>query len=162
MGLALTASLKWKASSLPRFTGIFLKSRAINSLSAARLFLFGARDVWFVVALPVYLASNLGWDHWAVSGFLAMWIIGYGLVQAFAPKITGRRSGRRIGRLSVGIFGIHRNGIATFTNITPAPLTNIKLKLMLPDRTYLPCPLFNYSGIRAFRASGQPAFDTRF
>jgi predicted MFS family arabinose efflux permease len=77
-----------KAKNKPKFTEIFSKSRAINALSAARLFLFGARDVWFVVALPVYLASEFGWNHWSVGGFLASWVIAYGLVQSFAPKIT--------------------------------------------------------------------------
>ncbi|MCB2380808.1 organoarsenical effux MFS transporter ArsJ [Shewanella sp. SR1] len=80
-----------KAKNKPKFTEIFSKSRSVNILSAARLFLFAARDVWFVVALPVYLASQLGWDHWAVGGFLAVWVIGYGIVQTLAPKITGNR-----------------------------------------------------------------------
>ena len=78
-----------KAKNKPKFKEIFSKSRAINYLSAARMFLFGSRDVWFVVALPVYLASEFGWDHWTVGGFLAVWIIGYGFVQGFAPKLTG-------------------------------------------------------------------------
>lgn len=79
-----------KAKDKPKFRDIFSKSRAINILSAARLFLFGARDVWFVVALPVFLAASLGWDFWEVGAFLALWVIGYGFVQAFAPRITGR------------------------------------------------------------------------
>lgn len=83
-----------KAKAKPKFRDIFSKSRSINLLSAARMFLFGARDVWFVVALPVFLASTLGWDFWQVGGFLAAWIIGYGLVQAFAPSITGRMARR--------------------------------------------------------------------
>ena len=83
-----------KAKSKPKFRDLLSKSRAINILSAARLFLFGARDVWFVVALPVFLASSLGWDFWQVGGFLASWVIGYGLVQAVAPHFTGKRSGR--------------------------------------------------------------------
>lgn len=83
-----------KAKNKPKFTEIFSKSRTINYLSAARLFLFGSRDVWFVVALPVYLASNLGWNHWSVSGFLALWIIGYGIVQSIAPLLTGGKSGQ--------------------------------------------------------------------
>ncbi|GAA3702132.1 organoarsenical effux MFS transporter ArsJ [Oceanisphaera sediminis] len=78
----------------PKFTDIFSKSRAINVLSAARLCLFGARDVWFVVALPVFLASEFGWDHWRVGGFLALWVVGYGLVQSLAPYVTGKRAGR--------------------------------------------------------------------
>lgn len=83
-----------KASTKPRFRDMLSKSRAINLLSAARLFLFGARDVWFVVALPVYLSSVFGWDYWMVGGFLASWVIGYGMVQSVAPAITGRRQGR--------------------------------------------------------------------
>ncbi|MBJ7538788.1 organoarsenical effux MFS transporter ArsJ [Marinomonas transparens] len=80
-----------KSKSKPKFSEIFSKSREINILSAARLFLFGARDVWFVVALPVYLSSQFGWDHWTVGGFLALWVIGYGIVQSLAPHITGKR-----------------------------------------------------------------------
>jgi predicted MFS family arabinose efflux permease len=83
-----------KAKAKPRFRDILSKSRAINILSAARLFLFGARDVWFVVALPVYLSSVFGWDFWMVGGFLAAWVIGYGLVQSFAPSITGKARGQ--------------------------------------------------------------------
>jgi MFS family permease len=80
-----------KAKNKPKFTEIFSKSSAVNTLSAARLFLFGARDVWFVVALPVYLASSFGWDHWYVGGFLALWVIGYGIVQVLAPRLTGTK-----------------------------------------------------------------------
>ncbi|MDT4802682.1 Major Facilitator Superfamily protein [compost metagenome] len=82
-----------KAKAKPKFRDILSKSRAINILSAARLFLFGARDVWFVVALPVYLSTAFGWDFWLVGGFLAAWIIGYGIVQSLAPAITGKRRG---------------------------------------------------------------------
>lgn len=83
-----------KAKNKPKFQDIFSKSSAINILSAARMFLFGSRDVWFVVALPIYLASSFGWDHWHVGGFLALWIIGYGIVQGFAPNVTGKKHGR--------------------------------------------------------------------
>ncbi len=82
-----------KAKAKPKFRDILSKSRAINILSAARLFLFGARDVWFVVALPVYLSTVFGWDFWLVGGFLAAWIIGYGIVQSLAPAITGKQHG---------------------------------------------------------------------
>lgn len=81
-----------KAKSKPKFGELFSKSRSVNILSAARLFLFGARDVWFVVALPIYLATVFGWDHSAVGGFLALWVIAYGVVQGVAPKVTGSRS----------------------------------------------------------------------
>lgn len=83
-----------KAKTKPKFSEIFSKSRSVNILSAARMFLFGARDVWFVIALPIYLGTVFGWDHSAVGGFLALWVIGYGFVQGIAPKITGSQSGQ--------------------------------------------------------------------
>ena len=83
-----------KASNKPKFKHIFSKSRSVNVLSAARLFLFGARDVWFVVALPVYLSSQFDWEPVTVGSFIAIWIIGYGVVQAIAPAFTGKKSGR--------------------------------------------------------------------
>ena len=76
-----------------KFKHLFSKSRSINTLSAARLFLFGARDVWFVVALPVYFEVALGWSHTQVGTFMALWIIGYGFVQGIAPKLTGLNRG---------------------------------------------------------------------
>ncbi len=75
-----------------KFRQMFSPNRAVNLLAAARLFLFGARDVWFVVGLPVFLYTVLGWDFWLVGGFLAIWTIGYGIVQASAPALVGRRS----------------------------------------------------------------------
>ncbi|PXF30201.1 MFS transporter permease [Pokkaliibacter plantistimulans] len=83
-----------KAKAKPRFSDMWSKSRAINVLSAARLFLFGARDVWFVVALPVYLSQVFGWDFWSVGGFMALWVMGYGVVQPVAPWLTGKKQGR--------------------------------------------------------------------
>ena len=100
-GMAIALALVWvaslallrrdlgKAKYKPRFRDLFSRSRAINILSAARLALFAARDVWFVVALPVFLAQTLGWDHWQTGGFLALWVIGYGGVQSLAPALTG-------------------------------------------------------------------------
>ena len=64
----------------------FSKSSAINTIALARIFLFGARDIWFVVALPVFLYGN-GWSFWEVGGFLALWTMLYGLVQGMAPEI---------------------------------------------------------------------------
>ncbi|QEY19094.1 MFS transporter [Cellvibrio sp. KY-GH-1] len=87
LGLLVLTQDLGKAKNKPKFGDVFSKSRALNFLSAARLFLFGARDIWFVVALPVFLTSHLGWDFWQTGGFLASWIIGYGLVQSVAPHI---------------------------------------------------------------------------
>jgi MFS family permease len=83
-----------KAKNKPKFSDIFSKSSSINTLSAARLFLFGARDVWFVVALPVFLAVTFNWDHWWVGSFMAIWVIAYGMVQSIAPYVTGKKNGK--------------------------------------------------------------------
>ncbi len=110
LGMATVLGLVWivsvfllrrelgKSSTRPAFRHLFAKSRAINVLSAARMFLFGSRDIWFVVALPVFLSESLGWDFWKVGGFLALWIIGYGAVQTCAPLLTRRRGKIPCGR----------------------------------------------------------------
>jgi len=79
-----------KSRAKPKFSQVFSKSPAINWLSAARFFLFGSRDVWFVVGLPVFLYAVLDWSFSQVGGFLALWIIGYGMVQANAPRLLRR------------------------------------------------------------------------
>jgi len=79
-----------KSKKKPPLRSILSKSESINRLSAARFFLFGSRDIWFVVALPVFLADDLGWSNQAIGGFLAVWVIGYGIVQSFAPRILAR------------------------------------------------------------------------
>jgi len=76
-----------KSSAKPKFSQVFSNTAEINWLSAARFFLFGSRDVWFVVALPVFLYSVLNWTFMQVGGYLALWIIGYGMVQASAPRL---------------------------------------------------------------------------
>ena len=70
---------------------LFAKNRGINLLAAARVALFGARDVWFVVGVPVFLYAS-GWTFTMVGAFLALWTIGYGAVQAFAPALVRRSS----------------------------------------------------------------------
>lgn len=99
MASGLAIVLAGVAFSLPRTLGrakasksfreLFAKSRAINLMAAARIFLFGSRDVWFVVGLPVFL-YGLGWHYMEVAGFIASWTIGYGLVQAIAPSVIRR------------------------------------------------------------------------
>ena len=79
-----------KAKAKAKFSQIFSKTREINILSGARYFLFGSRDVWFVVGLPVFLASVTGWNHIEVGGFLALWVVVYGFVQAGAPALLGK------------------------------------------------------------------------
>ena len=88
-----------KTRAKTKFSAIFSKSPAINYLSAARFFLFGARDVWFVVGLPVFMAAELGWSFTQVGSFFALWVIGYGIVQAAAPGLLKRISGHPDGRM---------------------------------------------------------------
>ncbi|MGR5153058.1 organoarsenical effux MFS transporter ArsJ [Photobacterium swingsii] len=118
----LIMSLIWlekdlgKAKKAIKFKEIFSKSRSINILSAARMFLFGARDVWFVVALPIYLGQVFGWDHLWVGGFLALWVIAYGFVQGFAPRITGKAQGivpdGRVAMIWVALLALITGAIA--------------------------------------------------
>ena len=75
-----------------KFKHMFSNNRAVNILAAARIFLFASRDVWFVVGLPVFLYDVVGWNFWQVGGYLAVWVIGYGIVQASAPRFVRRRA----------------------------------------------------------------------
>lgn len=74
-----------------KFTKMFSNNRAVNVLAAARIFLFASRDVWFVVGLPFFLYTVVGWSFWEVGTLLAVWVIGYGGVQALAPRFVRRR-----------------------------------------------------------------------
>lgn len=84
-----------------KFSEVFSKSANVNWLSAARVFLFGARDVWFVVGIPIYFYAVLSDGttegnraaFFMIGTFMAVWVILYGLVQANAPRIL-RASGR--------------------------------------------------------------------
>lgn len=86
-----------KSKTKVRFRALFSKSREINYLSAARLFLFGARDIWFVVGLPLFLTEVFEWSFWQTGGFLSLWVIGYGAMQASAPLLVKRRDESGIG-----------------------------------------------------------------
>jgi predicted MFS family arabinose efflux permease len=86
LSLVLPADLG-RMKSKPAFSSLFSRSEGINVLSLARFFLFGARDVWFVVALPVFLEASLGWRFWEVGAHMGLWVIGYGLVQASTPAL---------------------------------------------------------------------------
>lgn len=106
-----------------KLSHLFSKNRAVNLLSVARFFLFGARDVWFVVALPVFLSSVLGWEFWQAGGFMASWVIGYGVVQAAAPAILrGKDPGGRTATLLAFLLALIPMSIAAalYAGIHPA------------------------------------------
>jgi predicted MFS family arabinose efflux permease len=88
-GLVLLPHALGKAKSSKSIKELFGKSRGVNLLAAARIFMFGARDVWFVVGLPVFLYAS-GWRFLEVGGFLALWTIAYGGIQAVAPALVTR------------------------------------------------------------------------
>lgn len=124
-----------KAKNKPKFSELFSKSRAINILSAARLFLFGARDIWFVVALPVFLSSQLGWSFWQTGGFLASWIIGYGLVQSIAPVILRSSAqsspGAKTAFVWAGILCLVTLALALAISSNLAILSTLSIEFML-------------------------------
>ena len=88
IGFFILETNSGKASYKPKLRDSLVKTDRINRLSAARMFLFGARDIWFVVALPVFLQSQLAWSYIEVGSLMAAWVIGYGAVQTMAPRIT--------------------------------------------------------------------------
>ncbi|MEX2482185.1 MAG: organoarsenical effux MFS transporter ArsJ [Gammaproteobacteria bacterium] len=115
--LALVLAMTWwllprglgRMSAKPKFGDVFSRIAAVNWLAAARLFLFAARDVWFVVGLPVFLYDRLGWTFLGVGAFLALWVIGYGLVQAAAPTLLraiGRHAAPGGGTARAAVFGL--------------------------------------------------------
>ena len=88
-GLVFLPRQLGKAKSSRTMREFFAKSRGVNLLATARIFMFGAREVWFMVGLPVFLYAA-GWKFIEVGGFLAAWTIGYGLIQAIAPSLIAR------------------------------------------------------------------------
>ena len=97
--LFLPAGLPGRMKSEESWSGWRSKDIRVNRLSLARLFLFGARDVWFVVGIPIYFQAVLSDGtsegrreaFFLVGGFMALWIIAYGIVQGFAPRLLGRK-----------------------------------------------------------------------
>jgi len=133
---ALLPSGVGKMKSKPKFTQVFSNRPEINWLSAARFFLFGSRDVWFVVGLPVFLYSVLEWSFTEVGAFLALWVIGYGFVQASAPKLIrrshhGRGPGGGTARWSAFLLALLPAGIALGLNQGWDPATVLIVGLIL-------------------------------
>jgi predicted MFS family arabinose efflux permease len=126
--IASTAMLPWaagRAKGKPKFASVVSRDPRINWLSAARFFLFGSRDVWFVLALPIFLGSTLGWSFYETGGFLALWVIGYGCVQALAPRIVGARS------TDGGSHPPDAVGLGRFTALLLLPLGALVAALLL-------------------------------
>jgi predicted MFS family arabinose efflux permease len=102
------------------FTGILSNSPGINRLSLARLALFAARDVWFVVSVPIFLAGILGWSFTEVGGFMALWVISYGVVQSSSPVLLAKAThGRAPGPVLASTLAL---GLAGITALIPIGL----------------------------------------
>ena len=118
-----------------KFSEVFSKSANVNWLSAARVFLFGARDVWFVVGIPIYFYGVLSDGSEAgnraafflIGTFMAGWIILYGAVQASAPKILRAKS-----RPEAALIAAAR-GWAIALCLVPAVLTALALLAVGPQ-----------------------------
>ena len=103
---ALPASLG-QAKEKPAFKGILSNSPGINRLSLARMALFAARDVWFVVSVPIFLAGVLGWSFTEVGGFMALWVVAYGGVQSIAPVLLSKATaGHAPGPALASVLGL--------------------------------------------------------
>jgi predicted MFS family arabinose efflux permease len=125
-----------KAKIKPSLGAIFSKSTAINRLSMARFFLFSSRDIWFVVALPVFFDEVFGWSHTAIGTFMASWVIGYGFVQSAAPAllrgVTGNLDAeiRAAGRWAL-LLGVVSAAIAAAVALDIAPEVTVVGGLLL-------------------------------
>lgn len=136
-----------KAPKGVKFSSMFSLDRRINILSAARFFLFGARDVWFVVALPVYMATVFGWSPMLVAGYLALWTICYGVVQAMAPKL--KLVGARKGEAPKGATIFYW---ASALAVVPAAIA-IGLALRFPPALILPVGLAIFGVVFAINSA---------
>lgn len=115
----LPASIGQAKTKMP-FKGILSNSSGINRLSLARMALFAARDVWFVVSVPIFLASVLGWSFAQVGGFMALWVMAYGGVQGLSPVILASvTQGRAPGPGLAAALGL---GLAVTTALIPIAL----------------------------------------
>lgn len=134
-----------------KFSEVFSKSPNVNWLSAARVFLFGARDVWFVVGIPIYFYAVLSDGtvagnraaFFTIGTFMAVWVILYGLVQAMAPRLT------RAASLPEGALVGAAKGWAWALAAIPAALTTAALVADGPQ-TWLTATLV--AGLLAFGA----------
>lgn len=154
LGLAavLAAMALLAAATLPRASGkprvalgaMFAHDAAVNWLAAARLLLFGSRDAWFAVALPLFLAAALQWPSALVGAFLSAWVIGYGIVQAAAPALVRPTSLRG---------GAHRTVLGTTTLLLPLVGTALALQFGAPPAATVVVGLCAYGVLFAVASS---------
>lgn len=131
LGLILLAALfvldqdMGKSKKKVKFAQLFSKSPEINRLSTARFFLFASRDVWFVVALPVFLKSQLSWSFNQVGTFMAAWVVGYGIVQASAPRLITHKNLEQSATRWVGLLALVTAILSTAITLEFFPVASI-------------------------------------
>jgi len=141
-----------KSKFKPKFREVFSRNTSLNYLSVARMCLFAARDVWFVIALPVFLASQFNWSHQSIGVFFALWIIAYGLVQAYAPALFGRNKSVNNIETETEING---QLIATWSNILAVVTFLLLVSLIFTQHveTILVLGLFVFGSVFAINSS---------
>jgi MFS family permease len=122
-----------KAKDKVKFKQIFSNHASLNYLAGARLFLFAARDIWFVVALPIYLVSHLGWQHTDVGIFMALWVIAYGIVQGLTPKVFIKNNQHHVNGHLLFCWGGILSGVTLLLALSMfyAPTLNINAEIII-------------------------------
>jgi MFS family permease len=138
-----------KAKQKVKFTQIFSNHSSLNYLAGARLFLFAARDIWFVVALPIYLVSSLGWQHTNVGVFMALWVIAYGIIQGLTPKFFIKDNQHNINGRLLFLWG----GILSSVTLLLALLMFYSTKLNLSAESIIIIGLFIFGGVFAVNSA---------
>jgi len=116
-----------KAKYKVKFSQIFSNHSSLNYLAGARLFLFAARDIWFVVALPIYLVSSLDWSDTNVGVFMALWIIFYGVIQGVTPKLFIKNSQHNINGNLLFVWGVILSSITILLAISLYYFTELNI-----------------------------------
>ena len=138
-----------KAKQKVKFKQIFSTHSSLNYLAGARLFLFAARDIWFVVALPIYLVSNLGWEHTNVGIFMALWVIAYGIIQGFTPKFFIKNNKHNINGRLLFIWGV----ILSSVTLVIALMMFYAATLNLSAESIIIVGLFIFGGVFAVNSA---------
>jgi predicted MFS family arabinose efflux permease len=151
-----------KSKKKVKFTQLFSKSPEINRLSTARFFLFASRDVWFVVALPVFLKSQLNWSFSQVGAFMATWVVGYGIVQASAPRLMSHKKLGKSAARWVGLLALVTAALSISITMGFYPIASIFLGLGIFGAVFAINSAIHSYLILAFTSDDQVALNVGF
>lgn len=151
-----------KTKTKVKFTQLFSKSRNINWLSGARLFLFASRDVWFVVALPVFLKENFNWSFNQIGSFMAAWVIGYGIIQIAAPKLARHKNPKHSALIWICALVLTTLILATMIQLSVFPVYSLIIGLAVFGIIFAINSAVHSYLILAFTTSDQIALNVGF